>query len=129
MVAQKQLRLLVVFTSVCVSCRSTYSRAQPAYSDEMVGLYETGFEPRGFRFCDPTEDGGVWRPVQLPKSIDFSDRPGTPTGMSAVMRYVRWRADLAPVVSGGTGNARAVIVHEVLEVRAARPGDCGWKER
>ena len=49
--------------------------------------------------------------------------------MSAVMAYVRWRGELAPAVKGGTGYARTVIVREVLEVRAARRGDCGWNEK
>ena len=126
---RKLQRLFLVVTTVGISCCSTYVRATLRYADEMVGLYETGFEPRGFRSCDTTGDGGIWRPVQLPKNINSSDWAGTPTGMSAVLRYVRWRGELAPVVDGGTGDARAVIVREVLEVRAARPGDCGWKER
>ena len=94
--------------------------------DEMRGLYESGFEPRGFRLCDESVDG-IWRAVRLPASADASSWPGTPTGMSAVMSYVRWRAALAEPVPGGTGRAREVIVREVLEVRAARHGDCGWE--
>lgn len=95
----------------------------------MRGLYERGFEPRGFRLCDTSLDGGVWRPVQLPSTVNTYNWPGTPTGMSAVMTYVRWRGQLATLVKGGTGNARAVIVREVLEVRAAKRGECGWDDK
>ena len=93
----------------------------------MRGLYESGFEPRGFRLCDASVDA-IWRPVQLPPSVDAARWPGTPTGMSAVISYVRWRAALADRVPGGTGRAREVLVREVLEVRAAQRGDCGWDE-
>ena len=130
MVERKQLWFFLFLTVVgSPSCQATSARATQGYADEIVGLYETGFEPRGFRFCDTTVDGGIWRPVQLPNGVSTTNWPGTPTGMSAAMTYVRWRGELAPLIIGGTGNARGVIVREILEVRAARRGDCGWEER
>ena len=125
MVYQTLVPLLGLLT--LANCRITPGIGSSTHPDEMQGLYEMGLEPRGFRLCDKSVDGGIWRPVQLPSDVSIDNWPGTPTGMSAVMAYVRWRAELAPVVKGGTGNARAVIVREVLEVRAARSGDCGWK--
>jgi hypothetical protein len=130
MVERTPLWFFLVLSSIgSASCHSTSARATPRYPDEIIGLYETGFEPRGFRFCDTAADGGIWRPVKLPKGVSAYDWPGTPRGMSAVLAYVRWRGGLAPLVKGGTGDARAVIVREILEVRAARRGDCGWSGR
>lgn len=97
-------------------------------SDEIVGLVESGFEARGFRFCDTSFDGGVWRPFELPSGVDASRWPGTPIGMSAAMGVIRLRGGLSPIVPGGTGRARALIVRKVISVRAAKRADCGWTE-
>ena len=118
--------LLFALVIATVPACGRRSPAPPPSPDTVVGLYETGFEPRGFRLCDPAVDG-LWRPVQLPAKVDPSRWPGTPTGMSAVMHYVRWRGRLAEPVPGGTGRPLALIVSEVLEVRAARRGDCSWR--
>jgi hypothetical protein len=109
------------------ACRRSGPRAEPEPAvDEISGLYEVGIEPRGFRFCDVQHDAGLWRPIEFPAGHARPATPGLATGLNAAMYYVRVRGGLAPRVPGGTGQPRAVLVREVLEIRAAGRGDCGW---
>jgi hypothetical protein len=98
-------------------------------SVEMIGLYEVGFEPRGFRQCNDTATFGNWRGVRFEAGIDSSRWPATRTADSSrVVSLVHWRGKIErPVQREAVSYPRTyVVVHEVLDVRAARLGDCGW---
>jgi hypothetical protein len=94
-----------------------------------MGLYEMGYEPSGFRMCDDTARVDRWRGVRFLPGVSPSQWPATRTrDNSRVVSLVRWKGKI--VKPSGSGAMRVpstvVIVHELLDVRAPRVGDCGW---
>src|SRR6185503_1867228 len=95
----------------------------------MVGLYEMGYEPSGFRICSDTSTIGAWRGVRFLPGVGLNNWPATRTSdRTRVVSRVRWEGEI--VIPGRPGAVRypptVVIVHKILDVRAAVVGECGW---
>lgn len=114
---------------ICVTSMSCYSASRGIESapNEMVGLYERGYEPRGFRLCSDTASGGNWHKVQFQPGVKTNGTGTRTTDRSRLVTIVRWRAKIAPPGSTGpVGWPQPVIVEKVIDERAPQIGECGW---
>jgi hypothetical protein len=112
-----------------MGCRARASQDLTPARNDMIGLYEVGYEPRGFRLCEDTARFGNWRGVRFKPGIDSSRWPATRTrDNSRVVTLVHWEGKVEKTARPGSMSypSTYVIVHKVLEVRAARVGDCAW---
>ena len=122
-----QVRRLAFMVVALVASACARPRPVPARRpDEMRGLLEVGYEAYDFRPCAPT--AAVTRRVQTDSGVSFaSSQHGGKGGFNSQVYYVRMRAtvDTAGPPDPSRG-PRAVRVHEVLEMRPPRRGECGW---
>jgi hypothetical protein len=117
---------LFLFATVVSACKGTAARIARAAPSEIVGLYERGIEPRGFRLCSDSSRF-AWRGVDFAPDIT-TNWPYTYTNdRSRVVTLIRVRGAIGPPEKRGAivlpGRVR---VEKVLEVRAPKLGDCGW---
>ena len=125
-------RFLVVILGTSLGllgCHSKQRGERTTSLREMIGLYEVGYEPGGFRICDDTTLV-KWRGVRFLPGVSPSHWPATrTTDRTRMVSVVRWKGEIT--IPGRPGAVRypstVVVVHEVLDVRAARVGDCGWE--
>ena len=93
----------------------------------MVGLYESGYEPRGFRLCSDTASDGEWHKVQFLPGVKTNGIGARTTDRSRLVALVRWRAKIAPTGSvGPVGWPQPIIVEKIIEQRTPQIGECGW---
>lgn len=123
------MRVFAWYWSVCAAALTATAcaahRATPTpFSDEMRGLFETGYEAYDFRPCDST---AVW-----PRGVRFAagvEPPSTARGgrgsYNSVVYFVRWRGTVT--APDPATFRRAVIVREVIEIRQPLRGECGWR--
>ena len=96
----------------------------------MVGLYETGYEPSGFRLCSDTAGGGNWHKVRFQPGVKTTGIGTRTTDRTRLVTIVRWRAKIAPPGSvGPVGWPQPIIVEKMMDERAPQIGECGWDGR
>jgi hypothetical protein len=105
-----------------------HARPVPApLADEVRGLFETGYEAHHFRPCTPS-DALVWRLRPDPGIPLATPRTGGQGAYNSYVYYVRLRGavDTLAAPDPGSIGGRVFLVHEVLEIRPPRRGECGW---
>ena len=121
----RRLLLCVLIATACLRP----PHVPPPLPDEHRGLYEIGFEANHFQPCRAARSDRY--PVQfLPGARPTEWPDGAPGSFNSTLYYVRWRGTLAPIQRVPLGTAplaRPITVTEVLEIRAPRRGECGWR--
>jgi hypothetical protein len=135
---------LIAFLVVATGCARLAARPlSPALPDEYRGHWEAGFETSEFTPCSGRPPGGrIW--------VEWGDSayvralrhwPQVPEHQGVSVYYVRWRGALRGPAPGAdtvrgriplgagyghlSGSMYELRVSDVLEMRAARPDDCG----
>ena len=122
-----KLHLMILVGALALFACHRKTRVEPTNSvREMVGLYEMGYEPSGFRICSDTTE---WRGVRFLRGVGLAHWPATrTTDRTRVVSRVHWQGEIT--IPGRPGAIRyprtVVIVHKILDVRAAQVGECGW---
>lgn len=98
----------------------------PPLADEMRGLFEVGYEAYDFRPCSPPD--ALARPVRPDPGVSLATtEKGGRGGFNSFVFYVRLRGVVdSAAAPDPTRRPRALRVHEVLEIRDPRRGECGW---
>ena len=122
-------RLYLSVTLLLTGCAQTSRSASQSSGDEIRGLYESGYESRHFVLCGDPD--GVRRPVEFAPGARPKHWPdGVPGGYNSTVYFVRWRGTIAArkrTAMGIRTDLPPIVVNEVLEVRAPRRGECGWR--
>jgi hypothetical protein len=123
---QSRLLALAALLSGCTGFQQVASGP-----GEYRGLYFDGFEGNVFQPCDGSLGGQSTFRVEWDSTAAPRAWPeGRPSGPGGTAYYVRWRAELPAVqrvLLGQPPLERRLRVLEVLEVRAPRDGECGWR--
>ena len=93
---------------------------------EFRGTYETGFEKSWFHPCEAEPGDDTWWVTLTDDALHQRDSLAKTLSGKPGAVFVRWRGTTSPKMQAGHmgRGTRYMLVHEVLQLRAADEGSC-----